>query len=148
MNRRYLVSQQVWIEEIASPSVLHFLRYDLSQTHVARSNDLPFHGEWIQRLTTVVRSPDFLNLDPPCLYVNIHFRHISGERICRSQSGRSPLVHFPHGWGSVGPRGDQSAPVFLCLVERLEVRYADSRILLVVYPPVPQHQTRGINSHD
>ena len=48
-----------------------------------------------------------------------------------------PLVHFPHGRGSIGSRGEQSAPVFLCLVERLEVRYADSRILLVEYPPVP-----------
>ena len=55
-----------------------------------------------------------------------------------------PCAFSPWG-GSIGSRGEQSAPVFLCLVERLEVRYADSRILLVEYPPVPQHQTRGFN---
>ena len=97
VNGGDLVLQQVSVLQVPRPSVNHLLGQDLPETHVARADDLTFHGQWIECFSAIVRSPNVGARHQARFNVDIDLGHVGGERIGGSETSSGTFVHAAHG---------------------------------------------------
>ena len=121
MNGGDFVFEKVGVLKVARAPIHHFLSQDLAKSHVARPNDLTFHGQRIEGFSTIVGSPDVGAGNQACFNINVHFGDVSGEGVSRRQACRSPFVDSTHRWRTVSTSCDKRTRVGLSLVKGLEV---------------------------
>ena len=97
MDARNFVFQQIGVLQVARTAVNHFLGQDLSETHVAGTNDLSFDREGVQGFATIVGGPNIRAGNQAGLNIHINLGHIRRKRVCWSKSGCCTFVHTAHG---------------------------------------------------
>ena len=76
VNGGNLVLEQIGVLQVPGSPVHHLFGQDLPQPHVARTDDLSFHGEWIERLPAIVSRPDVGARDQTRLHIDVDFSHV------------------------------------------------------------------------
>ncbi len=107
---------------------------------MARTDDLPFDRKRIQRLATIVSSPNIGALDQTSFNININFCNVSRERIRRCKTCCCTFVDSTHWRGAVGAAGDERTFVLLRFVQCFEVGNTNRRVVLVVNTAVVKDQ--------
>ena len=92
-----LVLQQVGVLQVSGTPVDHLLGQDLPETHVAGTDDLTFHGQWIECFPAIVRSPNVGARHQARFNVDIDLGHVGGERISGGKTSSGTFVHAAHG---------------------------------------------------